>query len=431
MEDILERVLLQTKQAEVYKEDFQNTNVSFHSNRLKSIGNSFGQGIGVRIIKNGKIGFSSTTDKQDLDFLINSAIKSSRFGQSASFKFPAISTQPPQVECFDQSISSVPLEQMIKQGKSAIQTVLKEFPSFQCEAELSKTIAKTYILNSSGANFSYKKSGYAFSIYVFLAQEGDFLGIGEGESSCQYRDWSNLLAQRIIDKIHLAQKRTTIDTGIYPVIFTPKAMPIILSLLKRGVNGKLVQKKISPLSSKLNTQVTSPMVSITDDATFPYGKASRPIDGEGIPSRQNSVVKKGVLKNFTYDLQTAGLMKTRTTANAERGYDSLPSPSTTNFIVNPGNLSLEEMIKDMRKGLIVDQVIGAGQSNVLMGEFSVNLDLGFKVEEGKIRGRIKNAMATGNIYDLLKNVAGIGKKPQFVGSTYTPPFYFGRINLAS
>ena len=80
---------------------------------------------------------------------------------------------------------------------------------------------------------------------------------------------------------------------------------------------------------------------------------------------------------------------------------------------------------------IIDQVIGAGQSNVLMGEFSVNCDLGFKIEKGEIKGRVKNAMVTGNIYELLNNILGIGKETQFVGSTCTPAFYFAQVNVAS
>jgi PmbA protein len=381
------------------------------------------------VIKKEKIGFSSITNTQDLKLLVNSALKAALFGQKACFKFPTLS-EVSQVKCFDPAIPSISVEQMVEEGEKAIKTILKEFPSFQCEVELNKTVARVSILNSSGLNFTYRKSIYAFSIYAFLAQEGDFLGVGEEEVSCRYQDWSLSLAQRIIEKISLTQKKASIQTGTYPVLFTSKAMPLVLYPLKKGINGKLVHKKISPLSFRLNEPIFSSLVSIVDDATFPYAKASSPVDGEGVPSRPNPVIEKGVLKNFVYDLQTAGLMKTRTTANGLREYDSLPSPSTTNFIVSPGEVSLEEMIRDMREGLIVDQVIGAGQSNVLMGEFSVNLDLGFKVEGGKIVGRVKNVMASGNIYDLLKNVVAVGKEAQFVGSTFTPPFCFKRVYIA-
>lgn len=430
MEDILKRALSLAEEAEIYAENFENTTVSFQANRLKSIDSSFGQGIGLRIIKNGKIGFSSITNVEDTDLLVASAVKSADFGQPAFFKLPTPSNVP-QVTCFDEQIPAISVEQMADEGEKAIERIAKEFPEFQCEAEIDKTIVNTSIVNSAGLTFAYKKTFYDFSMYAFLAKEGDFLGISEVQSSCQHKNWSELIAQKTIEKIPLAKQRTTINTGAYPVIFTAKAMPVILNLLKKGINGKFVQKKISPLFSKLNTLVTSPLLHIVDDATFPYAKASSPVDGEGVSTHPSSIIEEGILKSFVYDLQTAGLMNTQTTANASRDYSSLPSPANTNFIVKPGKLSLNEMVKDIKEGLIVDQVIGSGQSNVLMGEFSVNIDLGFKIEQGKIKGRIKNAMVTGNIYELLKNIIGVGNELEIIGSTYTPPFYFASINIAS
>jgi len=429
VEEILEMALSKAEEAEVYHEEFQNTTVSFQANRLKAVDCSVGEGTGLRVIKNGKIGFSSITNAEDVKFLVNSALAASVFGQNACFKFPRAS-EIPRVECFDFAVDSTGVEKMIEEGEEVVRIITQEFPSFQCEVEINKTLSKTTILNSSGLNFTYKKSIYAFFVYAFSVKEGDFLGIEEEGVSCKYHEWTISLVEKIIEKIKLAQKRVSIDSGLYPVIFTSKAMPLVLSSLKRGINGKLVYKKVSPLSFKLNEPILSPEVTIVDDATFPYGRASSPIDGEGIPSRQNKVIEKGVLKNFLYDLQTAGLMQTQTTANGLREYDCLPSPSTTNLIVSPGKVSFEEMVEDIREGVIVDQVIGAGQSNVLMGEFSVNLDLGFKVVNGKIKGRLKNVMASGNAYDLLRNVVAIGKKPEFSGSIFTPPFYFKKVHIA-
>jgi PmbA protein len=122
-------------------------------------------------------------------------------------------------------------------------------------------------------------------------------------------------------------------------------------------------------------------------------------------------------------------MKVRSTANAARSYDSLPSPSTTNLILNEGKVPFEEMIQDIKEGILVDQVIGSGQGNILMGEFSVNLDLGYKIKDGKIRGRIKNVMISGNTYKMLKELVAIGRGARFVGSIRTPPLYFREINV--
>ncbi len=107
-----------------------------------------------------------------------------------------------------------------------------------------------------------------------------------------------------------------------------------------------------PLLFKLKKRIVSPSISITDDATFPYVISSSSIDGEGMPSHLTPIIREGVLKNFIYDLQTAAILEAKSTANGARGYDSLPSPSTTNFLVEEGKTSLEEMIADIKEAPI-------------------------------------------------------------------------------
>lgn len=430
MEKILGKALFKgAKDAEVYGEKSEITTVNFQSNRLKSIDTSFQDGTGLRIIKNGKIGFSSTTNLNDFTCLVRSAFASAQFGQKTLFQFPSFNKIPP-VDCFDSQVPSLKIEDMIEEGEEAIELILKEAPYFECEVEVEKAISKVVILNSRGLKYSYRKSFYAFSICAFLAKEENFLEIEEEKANCKYYDYSTSLAEKIIQQAQLSKKLAKISPGSYPVIFTSKAMPIIFQALKMGINGKMVQKKISPLLFKLEKPIVSSSINITDNATFPYGISSSPIDGEGIPSHPTPIIREGVLKNFIYDLQTAAVLRTKSTANGIREYDSLPSPSTTNFLVEEGKMGLEEMIADIKEGVIVDQVIGSGQGNVLMGEFSVNLDLGYKIEKGKVVGRVKNIMVSGNSYDLLNRVVGIGRTSRFVGSTKTPPFYFSQISVS-
>ena len=101
-------------------------------------------------------------------------------------------------------------------------------------------------------------------------------------------------------------------------------------------------------------------------------------------------------KNYIYDLQTAGIMNAKSTGNGTRSFASQPSPGNSNVIIEPGEMKFEDMIKDMKRGILVDQVLGGGQSNILAGEFSVNIDLGFLVENGEIVGRVKG------LYDCRK-----------------------------
>jgi len=429
MKKILEMAAASAEEAELYRVRSKSSEVIFEANRLKSIDSSFEEGLGLRIIKQGKIGFSSSTDLTEPHPLVKAALDSAQFGEKAHFHLPSAGSSS-SVQCYDDSLISLDLEQMIKEGRKAIDLILKEAPSLHCEGEVAKIEAEISILNTNGLSHSYKKTSYSFSLGAFLAEEGNFLGIGEGEASVKYHDWSSSIAQRIMEAFRLTRKKGRVSPGKYPVIFTSKAVPLLLQSLKQGINGKVIQKKISPLLGKIGKPVVSSSIDVYDDALFPLGLATSPVDGEGMPSRRTPIIEEGVLKNFIYDLQTAGLMGTESTSNGARGYSSLPSPATSNFILKEGKVPLQEMVKDIKEGIIVDQVIGSGQGNVLMGEFSVNLDLAYKVENGKIKGRVKDVMISGNSYTMLNNVLALGSESRFIGSTRTLTIYFKEISIA-
>ncbi|MFQ6067591.1 MAG: TldD/PmbA family protein [bacterium] len=429
MEKIMEMATRRAEEAELYRVRSQTKEVGFQANKLKSVESAFEDGVGLRVIKNQRIGFSSLTNLRDPQPLISSALESAKFGQKACFNLPR-PDKIPSPQCYDSRIIPLKTNQMVEVGERTVELILKEAPNFKCDGAVEKTEIEVAIMNSRGLSFSFKKTNYVFSFYAFLAKEGDFLGVQEGEASCRHQDWSSSVARRITEAIRLSRKIFKINPGRYPAIFTPKAVPLLLQSLKVGINGKIVQKKASPLLGKLGTRIVSPCINITDDPLVSFGLATAPLDGEGIPSRRTEIIQEGVLKSFIYDLQTAGLMGTESTANGARGYDSLPSPSPSNFILNPGDTSFEEMVKDVKEGIIVDQVIGSGQGNILMGEFSVNLDLGYKVEKGKIVGRLKDIMVSGNAYTMFNQVVALGRDVRWVGSTRTPSIYFKEINVA-
>jgi PmbA protein len=429
MENILEIATTRAEETELYRVRSEIKEVGFQSNKFKSVESTFEDGVGLRVIKNQRIGFSSLIDLSDPHPLINSALESAKFGQEARFNLPGRG-RIPSPQCYDSQVISLKTNRMVEEGERTMELILKEAPNFKCEGAVEKTEIEIMIMNSRGLSFSFKKTNYALSFYAFLAKEGDFLGVQEGEASSKYEDWSYSVARRIIEAIRLSEKKSKINPGRYPVIFTPKAIPLLLQSLKIGINGKTVQKKASPLLGKLGTRIVSPRINITDDGLFSFGLATAPLDGEGVPSRRTQIIKEGVLKSFIYDLQTAGLMGTESTANGARGYDRLPSPSSKNFILKAGDASFEEMIKDIKEGIVVDQVIGSGQGNTLMGEFSVNLDLGYKIEKGKIVGRLKDIMVSGNAYTMLNQIVALGRELRWIGSTRTPSIYFKEINVA-
>ena len=108
-----------------------------------------------------------------------------------------------------------------------------------------------------------------------------------------------------------------------------------------------------------------------------------------------------------------------TTGNGFRpSLSSYPTPGLFNVLIVPGERSLEGLITSMGKGLIVDQILGGGAG--ISGDFSVNVDLGYGVEQGMIVGRVKDTMVSGNVYVALKNLIEIGADVDWNGNCYTP-----------
>lgn len=139
-----------------------------------------------------------------------------------------------------------------------------------------------------------------------------------------------------------------------------------------------------------------------------------------------------MLKNFIYDLQTAGMVGARSTGNGGRDYASLPVPATTNLVMIPGDRTLEQMIAAVQDGIFVPGVIGGGQSNLVAGDFSLNVGLGYRIEGGRLVGRVKNTMVAGNVYDILKNnLVAIGTKLETNWNYHVPALQFSDLNVVS
>lgn len=428
-EKVLELALKLTPSVEVLYDEGESRSVSFENNKLKYVNTKSIRGIGLRVIKEGRIGFSSTTDFRKPEKLVANAIESAKFGQTAAFEFPSRNNFP-KIAVFDQHVVSYPIHKCVDIGKEAIEKALSVNSSYECSVGIGKGHGMRRLINSKGLDISIASTSFGMGIEILEVKGQSLLWIGEGESSKGLVTDLNKHVDKALSGLKLAQKEVKLKTGAYPVVVTAKAMGNLLATFETGCNGKLVQKGASPLTNRLGEKIIDERVSIYDDATIDMADSSYPWDGEGIPSQRTPLFERGVLKNYLFDLQTAGIMKAKSTGNGGRSFSSQPSPGNSNVTVEPGNMSFEAMVKDVKYGVLVDQVLGGGQSNILAGEFSVNIDLGYLIENGEIVGRVKDCMIAGNAFDVFNNIAAIGDKAEWRGSTKVPPFYFRAMNIA-
>ena len=431
MEDILAQARRAAEAAEVFMVSSEETPVQFEANRLKRIQGKQNTSVALRIIKQGRVGYASTTDLSDTPRLVANAVETAQFGVQARFELPTKASYP-QIDVFDPATESVPIEKMIELGEKLIALVTRHTPDIICEAMVTKDIISLRLMNSGGGEASYRKSIFSLSLWGSLIRGTDMLFVGESQSSCNPITTPREVAEVVIQQLELARNRATVPSKQLPVILTPRGVvSAIIPSLIMAFNGKIVLEGASPIGNKLGQPVFDQKLWLWDDPTLAYRPNSRPSDDEGIPSQRTPLIEGGKVANFFYDLQTAALAHTRSTGNGNRN-GGLPTPSPTALTIAPGKTSFDEMVGDIKEGLVIEQLMGAEQGNILGGDFSGNVLLGFKIENGKIVGRVKDTMVSGNVYQVLKEITAIGSKPEWVGGfVHTPPFFCPRLSVAS
>jgi PmbA protein len=452
LEEVLRTAQKVAEEAEVFSVSSRATTIQFEANELKQVQTRESSGIALRIFRDGRIGFatasgiSGTVEKSSpsanlsgrgggtLKDLVDMAVETSQFGGPANFQFPSRSHGDyTQVSIFDPEIEEIPMERLVEVGKELVARVKGHTPDILCDVQVSKGTTSISLINSRGGDGTYEKSFFSLGLEGILVRDTDILWVGDSESSCR-PDLVGIdsLADRVTWQLEMAKKKAAVATKLLPIVFTPLGVAsVLLGPVVLAFNGKTVLEGASPLRGKLGEQVFDKRLSLWDDATVAYGVGSYPFDDEGVASQRLRLVANGVVTNFLYDLQTAALAGTQSTGNGKR-VGGFPSPAISSLVLEKGDVSFQAMVEDMKEGLVVEEVIGAEQGNVLGGDFGGNVLLGYKVENGEIVGRVKDTMIAGNVYEVLKELVGIGREARWVGGIVrTPALYCSGVSVTT
>jgi PmbA protein len=410
-------------ESEVYLSNSISHPVYFESNRLKQLESTESEGVALRLWKNGRPGLAIAYGEVEPQILVERALALSELNDPEEINLTAttLSSYPKSYG------NAVAVEQLINWGQEAISRIQSVHPEVLCESQWDCTVETMRLVNSLGLDCGYDDStldGYVSTEWI---RGDDFLNVWYGES-----DRDRLQPQTIVDRIlqHLdwAQKNAPAPNGKVPVLFTTKAADILWGVVATAINGRQVQQKASSWIDKLDRQVISEQFTLSQQPDF--GVYSLPFDDEGTPTETVTWIDRGILKGFYGDLRTAKELQIEPKGNGFRGgLGSYPSPGLFNLVVNPGQGSLAELIALMPDGIVVDQILGGGPG--ISGDFSINIDLGYRVKNGEIVGRVKDTMLSGNAYTALQNPIYLGGDNEWQGSIYLPSMIVDSLTVTS
>ncbi len=421
-EQLVTLALRQSQQAEVYRARGASTLVHFEANRVKQVEYRQSDSTALRLVRDGRMGFAAVSGEMPDARLLDMATQTSAFGAPVSLALPG-TRRVPAVNIFDERVASVQTSALVDIGLHIIGRVTSRHPDVVCEGLVVASSGTVRIANSAGLDSSYPVTAIAVSMEGVRVNGTDMLFVGDSKRSALLMEDTDSVARTMLLQLERASRAAAIDTGTYPVLFTPQGVDVALLLpLAVAFNGKNVLEKASRLAGRRGETVFDSSLTLWDDATLEGRPTSAPFDAEGSPSRPLCLMESGVVGEFLYDLQTAADSGTESTGSGRRMDARSPvRPGMSAFWFEPGKRTFEELLSSIDRGLVVEELIGAGQGNLLAGDFGGNVLLGYRVEKGEIVGRVKDTMIAGNVFDVLSRDVVVGSDSRWVGGNLWTP----------
>jgi len=410
--------------------------VEVKSGEVEAVETAVSFGYALRVIKDQRLGFSYSTDKNELDKVVETALETARFTEQDEFLGLPEPVKPDAPEVYDKAVDSIKEDEAIEKARLIEEAALSADKRIKRirKALASFSLEDTLIVNSNGVSYGYPSTFCTAHIMCVAEEDGDSqMGWGfQGSRFLSDVEFNKVGADAAWRALKMLGARRINAIKSY-VLLDNLVATEFLSVFASMLSAEAVQKGRSLLKGRVNQKVVSGIVDMIDDGLLPKGPGTRHIDDEGVPTAKNVLIKDGVLQGFMYNTHTAAKDRVKSTGNAVRSsFSAIPSVGATNLYIDSSGkkLSLNEIISSMDKGLYIIEAMGVHTANPISGEFSIGVS-GLWVEGGKIRFPVKEAVISGNMLEFFSRVVAIGDDLRFYGSMGSPSLLVESIDISA
>ena len=434
MEKLMEIAKKVSDKVEIYSLEQITDLISFENAKLKDVDSKLQSGFSLRIMKDRKMGFAFTKNLVDRNELLQNALNSLKGGAKANFDLP-LTEDSPKLNTYDPSIEDLTNTTIVDEC-NRICELLAPKTSGQVNIYAGRVINRIRLINSNGTDLSTNLSFYY--TYNSIMYPGGYSSISRETIYKKFEKTPDDCLHYILSTYNKSIKEINPKGGKMKVLFLPETMYVLMWRVLSATSGKSIYEKQSPIADKLGARIFDKKLTIYNDSLNDKMPGARSFDDEGTLCQHLPIVEDGILKNFYYDLHYANKLNTKPTGHGFRsavwGGDSItikPTPSLNHLYIKPGDKSFEELIRSIDRGIIAAGALGAHSGNIPNGDFSIGLNPALYVENGKIVGFVKDAMAAGNIYEVMKNVLDVENTlyPATMGTF--PAVLFDNVSVAT
>lgn len=427
------------EQVEAFADEGRNTEISALRGEIEGLKFAESRGLGVRLIADGRLGYAWAADPTIDE--VRDAVRRAR--QSASLAEPdehngLPDPEPfePMPELFSDTSADLSVDDKVRMALDLESYSVSRDPRVTKVdlAQVGDAVSRVAIASTTGVRAEYSRTD-AWVVVVTLAVDADETQTGFSFKIARGLDELSRepVADEAVDRAVRMLGATKPPTAKLPVVLDPFAASDFLGVLAEALNADDVLKGRSLFSSMVGQQVGSELFTLVDDGRIPDGPAASPFDGEGVPSSRTELFTRGTLGGFlhsTYTARRAGGGQ-RSTGNARRGgYKGLPRVGTSNFYVEAGSRSLEDLLAAAEGGVLIQEMTGVHSgANPISGEFSVGAT-GLRIAGGSPAEPLREMTVASTLPEMLKGISGVGDDLRFFSSVGTPSILIGEMTLA-
>lgn len=413
--------------AEVYLLSSRSTTIEVKKQKVDAFVEASSRGVGLRLFKDGRMGFSSATlsDGSEAASLVEKALSAAEHTEKDPFR---VLPEPQPLSGTDLGIYDPALREATEEEK-IFRAMALEKAALDTDERI-KVVRKAgyqdaeftvFLLNSGGADLSYRGTSSSASIMLMA-------GDGKDQQMGWDSDFSRAGAALDVAAIGERAARNalallgaeTAPTVKCPVLFTPLAAVSFLEVFVSAFSADAVQKGKSLLRDKKGKTVASKVVTLIDDGRLKGGLGTAPFDDEGVVTEEKHLIREGVLQGFLHNAYTAAKEGIPSTGNGVRGgYAGTPHVGPSNLFAAKGDHTRKQLRAGMKRGIEIMEIMGMHTANPISGEFSVGVS-GLWIENGIPSHPVRGGTIAGNFMELLQKVEGAGDDLRFYGAVGSP-----------
>jgi PmbA protein len=379
--------------------------------KVKSTEISNSRGIGIRLFKGNRPGFAFTEKmgREAITQTVKDALSHTHLTDEVEMDLPFPEKLPDiDLGSYNPELEEVGLDRMKALGLELEALARGLDPRIDNIPYLgaSRSSGMSMVRNSNGVAYSSRSNVMSAGLGV-VAKQGDAKKMGVySNASRSFSFDPKLMAGKAVERAVELLGAESVKSGRYPVVFSNRVSASIMSMFGSPYFAEAVQKGQSRLSGKIGQAIAVPGLNITSNPHIPGMPGSHLFDGEGVVSQVLKVVEGGVLRTYLYNLESAKKAGVKPTGTGSRGYSGKAGTGFSNFIVDKGDRSLDELLAAYPECLLITKLEGGSGCSAISGEISIGVQ-GFWYEQGRRIKPVDKVTLNSNYFELLLAIRGL------------------------